>query len=148
MSIVIFDLDGTLSLADHRVHLIKRDPPDWDGFFRACVDDTPNRPAIEFAKALKARGHKIWIWSGRSDLVSCETIYWLHDQGLEFDQLLMRKQGDHTPDRTIKERWLKAYFPDRESKEQLLAVMEDRSRVVDMWRENGISCFQVAPGDF
>jgi len=27
-------------------------------------------------------------------------------------------------------------------------VFDDRNSVVDMWRENGVRCMQVAPGDF
>ena len=29
-----------------------------------------------------------------------------------------------------------------------ILAFEDRERVVDMWRRNGIQCCQVAPGDF
>ena len=35
-----------------------------------------------------------------------------------------------------------------EDRARLVAVFEDRKRVVDMWRENGVTCYQVAPGDF
>lgn len=31
---------------------------------------------------------------------------------------------------------------------RLVAVFDDRSSVVTMWREHGVTCFQVAPGDF
>ena len=27
-------------------------------------------------------------------------------------------------------------------------VFDDRNQVVDMWRQNGLTCFQVADGDF
>ena len=30
----------------------------------------------------------------------------------------------------------------------LFCVADDRQKVVDMWREIGLTCFQVAPGDF
>ena len=30
----------------------------------------------------------------------------------------------------------------------VLGVFEDRDRVVKMWRDLGITCFQVAEGDF
>jgi hypothetical protein len=33
-------------------------------------------------------------------------------------------------------------------RERLVGAFDDRQRVVDMWRRNGITCFQVAPGDF
>jgi hypothetical protein len=27
-------------------------------------------------------------------------------------------------------------------------VLDDRNQVVDFWRSKGLTCFQVAPGDF
>jgi hypothetical protein len=31
---------------------------------------------------------------------------------------------------------------------EIMCVFDDRDKVVKMWRENGISCFQVNYGDF
>lgn len=44
-AIIIIDLDGTLCDVSRRVHFVKQDPPEWQGFFDACTDDTPN-PAL------------------------------------------------------------------------------------------------------
>ena len=41
--------------------------------------------------------------------------------------------------------WLDDIFPD---KNDIFAVFDDRQQVVDMWRANGLTCFQVAEGDF
>jgi hypothetical protein len=54
----------------------------------------------------------------------------------------MRDEGDHRPDIILKKEWLDAC----DVKPSL--VFEDRASVVSMWRENGIRCCQVAPGDF
>ena len=35
-----------------------------------------------------------------------------------------------------------------EYKDNVFAVFDDRNQVVDMWRSNGLTCFQVADGDF
>ena len=32
--------------------------------------------------------------------------------------------------------------------DDVFMTVDDRQKVVDMWRENGLTCFQVAPGDF
>lgn len=29
-----------------------------------------------------------------------------------------------------------------------LYIYDDRQKVVDMWRSKGLTCFQVAPGNF
>ena len=33
-------------------------------------------------------------------------------------------------------------------KDDVFAVFDDRQQVVDTWRANGLTCFQVADGDF
>ena len=33
-------------------------------------------------------------------------------------------------------------------KNDVLMCVDDRQKVVDMWRSEGLTCFQVAPGDF
>jgi hypothetical protein len=33
-------------------------------------------------------------------------------------------------------------------KDKILFVVEDRSRVVEMWRSEGLTCLQCAHGDF
>ena len=33
-------------------------------------------------------------------------------------------------------------------KDNVAMVFDDRQQVVDMWRYNGLTCFQVADGDF
>ena len=36
----------------------------------------------------------------------------------------------------------------RIGKENIVGVFDDRQKVVDMWRKNGLTCFQVADGNF
>jgi len=50
-------------------------------------------------------------------------------------------------DDKLKKMWLDDLFPG-DKKDRILCVFDDRQKVVDMWRDNGIDCFQVAPGDF
>lgn len=35
-----------------------------------------------------------------------------------------------------------------EHRRRLVAVFDDRDKVVSMWRARGVACFQVAPGAF
>ena len=143
---IISDLDGTLALIHHRRHLIEGTPdrrPDWDAFFRACVDDAPNWPIIRAVAALaQTPGHRVEIWSGRSDLVRAETEAWLSNVGLGHLPLRMRRNGDYTPDQELKGAWL----AEESSPPDL--VFDDRDKVVAMWRAHGIVCAQVAPGNF
>lgn len=145
----IFDLDGTLADTRHRQHFIGGPgKKDWRGFFRASVFDPSIREGIETLQALRRAGVEIWIWTGRSDEVEAETRSWLlrHGVVLAPAQLRMRPAGDTTPDHRLKARWLRELEPHH--LDRLVAVFEDRSRVVAMWRRAGVPCFQVAPGDF
>lgn len=143
---IIVDLDGTLADCSHRIHLIEdRQNPNWDGFYLACVDDAPIHHTIAVVNALKNQGHTVYIMTGRSDLVETETHRWLLQNVVQFDFLIMRRHGDYTHDCDLKQSWFHHYFRDPA---QVLMAFEDRDRVVKMWRDLGIPCFQVADGAF
>jgi FMN phosphatase YigB (HAD superfamily) len=119
--------------------------PDWDAFHAACVDDTPIEAVLNVFHAIRERADA-WIWSGRMDTVEEQTVTWLWKHGVIWANLKMRPAGDYTPDDQLKESWLHALSP--KDRARLVMVFDDRQRVVDMWRRNGIVCAQVAPGDF
>lgn len=146
----IFDLDGTLALIKHRRHFVDGDKKNWPAFFSACSDDAPNFDVIAMMRDLSVVAD-IWVWSGRSDEVRQQTVWWLSQQThlryLQADAVLrMRKAGDHQPDETLKATWLDDMAP--EDRRRLVAIFDDRDRVVAMWRNKGVTCCQVAPGAF
>lgn len=144
-NIAIFDLDGTLALIEHRRHFVEGEKKNWPAFFAACVDDQPNQPVIEVLSALAMAGSEIWIVSGRSDEVLQQTLAWFDKYNIGYHQILMRKAGDYRADDIVKREWLtNGTIP----KERVAMVFDDRARVVDMWRSEGLTCLQVAPGDF
>ena len=144
---VIFDLDGTLALIDKRRDLATKDGKmDWDVFFDSDnIDlDTPNDVVVSMAKMLSSQGHPIWILSGRSDVTHQATVDWLNKHDIWFDHLVMRPQKHlFMPDNDLKQMWL-----DTIGKDDVAMVFDDRNQVVDMWRKNGLTTFQVADGDF
>ncbi len=148
----IFDLDGTLADVSHRKHLIEGKFKDWGEFYRQSMKDAPIGQVIQTFKMLLNSGADVWVWSGRSDEVQQVTQVWLasyvqqHPFFLGGKNLKMRKSDDFTPDDKLKESWLLAMSS--EDRSRLVAVFDDRDKVVHMWRKNGISCFQVAPGNF
>lgn len=146
--LVIFDLDGTLSDASHRQHLVQGTKKDFRAFYAACYLDSPKQPAIAVLRALHAAGNEIWIWSGRSDEVIVKTFEWLAKYELLplIRHFRMRVEGDYTPDDKLKMFWYGELT--QADKERLLLTFDDRDRMVKAWRERGVTCFQVAPGDF
>lgn len=148
----IFDLDGTLADINHRRHILddKTDSHRWDRFEKACVHDEPNPPVVNILYALKSLSPvDVWVFSGRTEGVRRETVQWLWTHtplAGDRDTLMMRPIGDSRPDDVLKQEFLdRMLIVDRE---RLVAVFDDRDKVVAMWRRNGIACFQVAPGNF
>lgn len=144
--IIIFDLDGTLADCQHRIHNITKSPKDWRAFFAACKDDSPIEHVIELLSVMRRSSeYDIWIVSGRSDECRKETEEWLKEHIGFYDVLVMRKKGDYTDDSILKPSWLEdGTIP----KARVLCVFDDRDRVVKAWRDAGVPCFQVAPGEF
>ena len=162
---VIFDLDGTLAIIDaRRAKSLSNDKMDWDVFFdpENISLDKPNLPEIKMAQLFAEDGFRIVIFSGRNDRSFFTTKSWLTRNRVPFDLLVMRPdkfQSDSWPiakgnPATKEMRWM----PDEILKKEMLdtfinmdevfLVVDDRNKVVKMWRDLGLNTFQVAPGDF
>ncbi|KKK85968.1 hypothetical protein LCGC14_2767970, partial [marine sediment metagenome] len=83
--------------------------------------------------------------TGRGSIARESTIAWLKQHQIRYNTLLMRPVGNPTMDSELKRSW---YITRWEGANRNLIVFEDRQRVVDMWREEGVRCFQTQPGDF
>lgn len=111
--------------------------PDWKSFFEACDKDELIKPVAE-AFCRYSQSHRIDIWSGRCASVRKKTVKWLGDNYLVPNELKMRPIGDCTPDDQLKEKWLHEAL---ENGRKIEAVFDDRPKVVEMWRRNGIFVF-------
>ena len=147
---IIVDLDGTLAILDHRLHFVSGQKKDWESFFKACVNDSPNQDVIDLVSrivrsASDASPIEVHIFSGRNEIVRQETLEWL-GRYVSFDfSLLMRPEKDHRPDALLKKDFLEMSGL---TPENTLCVLDDRKSVVDMWRAEGFTCLQVADRDF
>ena len=163
---IIFDLDGTLANIETRVKMSQKSngKMDWDVFFdpNNIETDKPNYPVISMAQLYYDAGYKIMIFSGRNDRSFDATVDWLKKHNVPFHNLVMR------PDKFKDKSWPIAdgnpatpdmrFMPDEILKKKMLDLfvdiddvfmtVDDRQKVVDMWRGLGLTCFQVAPGDF
>ena len=163
--IIVCDLDGTLCNIDHRLHFVQvaEGAPrvansgdiiyprkDWDSFFAGVPNDTVNEPVLEVLERFQFEGFKIIFSSGRPERCRLDTMEWLHKHTNLFGAdksgalLYMRQDGDFRRDDIVKQEILDKYI----EKDRVLFVLDDRDQVVDMWRRNGLHCFQVAEGDF
>lgn len=148
---IIVDLDGTLADIQHRLHFIKDgEKPNWDGFNAACVDDIKVHPVAQTVDLFRNFGAvKVCIMTGRSQRYIEETVDWLRSRKIPYDALVMRAQGDFRSDTEVKKEMYAQYFQNGfEQRRKVYFVLEDRDKVVAMWRELGLTCFQVRKGDY
>ena len=133
--------------------------PDWESFFlpELVMKDELIMTVFNVLMNVCEDGNKqLILTTGRMEKHRAITIEWLDRNGIctlldtwdEPDQdllgsLLMRQDDDYRDDAIIKEEMLMKIGP-----ENVFCVFEDRKRVVDMWRRHGLTCFQVAEGDF
>jgi phosphoglycolate phosphatase-like HAD superfamily hydrolase len=142
MKTVICDLDGTLFDIDHRIYLLKEHR--YDDFWAACKDDTPNEWCVELLQALQLRGIPIIFVSGRNEVARVETARQLVGLGFGGCRLIMRPADNRQSDVTLKQKILNTELADKD----ILFAIDDRARVVEMYRAHGITVLQCAEGDF
>jgi predicted secreted acid phosphatase len=141
--IVIFDIDGTLADVSERIHYFKKKPKNWEGFFQGMAQDKAIRSMVRLCSILYTSGVEIILCSGRNESHRAQTVTWLAEQDVPYHSLLLRKDNDRRNDSIIKREMLATL-----DKNKILFVVEDRSRVVEMWRSEGLVCLQCGPGEF
>lgn len=144
----IFDLDGTLAeTAWRNHHAVARD---WDRFHAGIPHDKPRPVETALLAAWKGASplgrNRIAIVTGRPERYLRETIDWLDRHGIHFDALFMRQEGDLRSDVEVKREVLNCMI--ESNRGNIAFVVEDRDRVVEMWRTHGILCFQFQKGAY
>lgn len=135
-SVVLVDVDGTIALANGR------NPYDES----TVSADLPNSDIIAVVRALHRDGHRLVVISGRTEASRPDTVAWLEQHlGAAINMLYLRAVGDRRPDIVVKQEIYRHHI---EPRYRVVCVLEDRTRVVGMWRDLGLTCLQVAPGDF
>ena len=160
---IIFDLDGTLADVSKRRELAIKAESQVTGeiaeapFFagrKAWWDvwqnpqiildfDEPNEPVVFLYKLLHKQ-FDIIVTSARNDKNRDITEQWFKKHDIPFNTLIMRPDGDFRPDREFKQEILDGL----KETHNIIMTFDDRNQVVEMWRDNGIPCLQVADGNF
>lgn len=127
----VFDMDGTLALFDGL-----RGAFDWD----KVGGDTPNPHVLNLLNMAVASGAKIIIMSGRDSVCRPETTQWLKEQGVEFEALFMRAEGDDRKDAIVKHELFNLHIRHHYN---VLGVVDDRMQVCRLWHDLGLPLFKV-----
>lgn len=134
--VIICDIDGTLALFG-----------DANPYDRDFSKDEVNEPVRHILKQYSRAPFppRIILFSGRKNEHREQTEKWLHDNKIPHDELNMRIEGDIRKDTIVKR---EMYESQVKGKYNVIFVLDDRNQVVQQWRELGLTCLQVAPGNF
>lgn len=132
---VLCDIDGTLAI--HQ----SRGPYDLE----RCETDALNLSVAEALDAFRGRGDKVILLSGRQSECRAHTERWLAKHGVVYDELWMRATGDRRGDDIVKAELFDAQVRHNFT---VRLVLDDRDRVVSLWRRIGLPCWQVNYGNF
>lgn len=140
---IIVDIDGTLALFG-----------DNNPYERDFIKDERNGDVCDLVwvlhKKLIEGNHEVVFVSGRSGKYEEVTRLWLCENVLtsltpEKIKIFMRKEGDNRKDVVVKR---EMYEENIKNKYNVWFVLDDRNQTVEGWRSLGLTCLQVADGDF
>jgi len=145
---LICDLDGTLAI------LNGRDPYNAS----TCYEDDINEVVRKIVNKFEDSNYTIIFCTGRPEEYREPTMKFLEkcvyaykcDGSEELHlqpsfKLFMRKTDDTRKDSIIKE---EIFMDNIKDNYYVEFVLDDRNQVVEGWRSLGLTCLQVAPGDF
>lgn len=134
---IICDIDGTLAL-----NLSGRSHYDMS----RVGEDVVNPPVKFILNKMFDEDIEIFIFSGRTDSDNAlkNTIEWLKENDIFFDQIYMRKVGDVRNDAVFKK---ELYDTHIKNKFNVMFVLDDRLQVCRMWYELGLPLFRVGDPD-
>ncbi|MFI5801452.1 AAA family ATPase [Streptomyces sp. NPDC051561] len=135
-SAVMCDIDGTLALTGDR------GPYD----FSRCGTDLLNPSVRDALHAFRsAHGDTLVLLSGRSEDFREQTEEWLTRHEVPYDELWMRPSGDQRRDDLVKAELFDKHVRERFA---VRVSLDDRDRVVELWRRMGLPTWQVNYGAF
>jgi predicted kinase len=130
--VYLVDIDGTVALVNDR------SPFDWLKVGKDKLNE-------DVAKVIYHLPNRVIFMSGRDSVCREITEQWLQDNKFDYIDLLMREKGDNRKDSIVKKELFEKNIKD---KYNVIGIFDDRKQVVDMWRDMGLTVFQVADGNF
>lgn len=129
---IIVDIDGTLAIMNGR------SPFAWSKVKEDKCNST-------IKKIVNSYSGTVIVFSGRDAICRQDTIDWLIVNEIHTTHLYMRQEGNNEKDSIIKRRMFEENI---RGKFYIEYILDDRNQVVEMWRSLGLTCLQVADGNF
>lgn len=149
---IICDLDGTLANEEHRRPAVTGTgwgAKEYDEYFSKIEQDTVFKHIHDILESFNSfhpdKYHIIFL-TGRPERFRQNTMNWLEkNTSIKPFDLFMRKDRDYRCDVDYKKEIYNKFIKD---KYNVLFVLEDRTRVVALWRNLGLPCLQVQQSDY
>lgn len=132
---ILVDIDGTLAI------LNDRDPYNPE----TCEQDELNKIVANVIILFEKAGFKIILATGREEQWRQQTVNWLHKNEIPYNLLLMRPDGNRISATQLKRQW---YIDDLQYYYEIILVLEDLYKTIEMFRKYDIPAWQVNPDPF
>ncbi len=142
---IICDIDGTIADCTHRLkHIMGPGKKDWGAFFdlEEMAKDEPIMEVLKIVNFYNGIPPFIQFVTARPERTRGVTMEWLNKYCPAYDRLYMRADGDTRPDTEVKKDIYEQNFD-----HPPVFVLEDRQRVVKMWKSLGLRVLDVGPGE-
>ena len=139
---VVFDMDGVLSDASGRQHLLERPYRDWDAFFEAAGEDALIEEVAQLLDLLEP-DLRVVLLTARPISIQRHTLGWLERHSLRWDLLVMREDRDFRSSPDAKRDAVHAL---RGVGFDLRLAIDDDPRNATMFEQEGIPCLYVHSG--
>lgn len=146
---VFVDLDSTLCDTSHRLHLAEAclSADNWEEFSLECDKDDPFPDVIAASNLYAQAGFYIVILSARDEVAREKTVVWLKENGVQYDELLLRARGKDGYEGRIgdwKRDQIKKFLADNPSHVAVLMI-DDFPDVRESLAEIGVPTLLVNP---
>jgi ribonucleotide monophosphatase NagD (HAD superfamily) len=138
-SAVVWDLDGTLSEHNYRVHFAKK--KDYGTYYSLMHKDEPIAHSVELVKMYRDKGYALIMITGRPENYRKVTLEWLSNHGIPHDILLMRNNGEFISNAMMK---LARYNESVKNHFIVKAAFDDDPKVIQMWEGLGVRTYQLS----
>lgn len=130
---IIVDVDGTLA---HISGDNPRSPYDASRAHEDILDDAVSN----IVSMAYGHGYKVIVLTGRHSGHLDVTQAWLEANGVEYDEIYCRQEGDRRKDTEVKEELYNKHIA---GKYNVKYILDDRPSVCRMWRGLGLKTLQV-----
>lgn len=131
---IICDLDGTLALLNGRDPLKEQSK---------CGEDLLQEFVADVLFAMWESDYELLLVSGRYDTYQEQTEQWLVAHDIPYSFLALRQANDYRSDDIIKR---EIYENHIEPHYDVQFVIDDRPKVIRMWKELGLKVLDVGDG--